>query len=136
MPSMEERKMDETFWTVEFNGATGVGAGVVIFTKGKIFGGDSGRTFMGNYEGDFNVKGNIVVHPFVTTFKEMGMHGDYELEFSGTVEGKTMTATASVVGQPGNKLTARLTKVTDLPEVRTESVRCPLIETIHEHCDK
>ena len=75
---------------------------------------------MGNYDGDLDVKGNIVVHPFVTTFKEMEMHGDYELEFSGTVEGKTMTATASVVGQPGSKLIARLTKVADLPSVRTE----------------
>jgi len=117
---MEEYKMDETFWTVEFNGITGAGAGVLIFTKGKIFGGGGGRTFMGNYDGDLDVKGNIVVHPFVTTFKEMEMHGDYELEFSGTVEGKTMTATASVVGQPGSKLIARLTKVADLPSVRTE----------------
>jgi len=112
--------MDETFWTVEFKGTAGVNAGVVIFTKGKIFGGDSGQTFMGNYDGDSNVKGNISVHPFVPGFNAMGMHGDYELEFSGTVEGKTMTATASVVGHPEHKLTARLTKVIDLPSERAE----------------
>jgi hypothetical protein len=112
--------MDETFWTVEFNGAAGVSAGVMIFTKGKIFGGDSGHTFMGNYDGDANVKGSISVHPFVPGFNVMDMRGDYKLEFSGTVEGKTMTATANVLGHPGTKLTARLTKVTDLPEERTE----------------
>jgi hypothetical protein len=112
--------MDETFWTVEFKGATGVSTGVVIFIKGKIFGGDSGHTFIGNYDGDSNIRGNISVHPFVAGFNVMGMHGDYELEFSGILEGKTMTATASVVGDPGNKLIARLMKVADLPVERTE----------------
>ena len=118
--STEEHEMDETFWTIEFQGATEASAGVVIFTKGKIFGGDSGHTFMGNYDGDSNVKGNICVHSFLPGFNIMGMHGDYELQFSGTMEGKTMTARASVVGHPENKLTARLTKVSDLPSVRTE----------------
>jgi hypothetical protein len=126
--------MDETFWTVEFNGATGVSSGVAIFTKGRIFGGDSGRTFMGNYDGDSNVRGKITVHPFVSGFNVMGMPGDYELEFSGTVEGKTMTATASVVGNPGNKLTARLTKVADLPEERAEWATAPNLEDIQADC--
>jgi hypothetical protein len=118
--SMEEYKMDETFWTVEFTGAAGVSAGVVIFTKGKIFGGNSGQTFMGTYDGDSNVKGNISVHTFDPGFNGTGTPGDCELEFSGTVEGKTMIATANVVGDPGRKFTARLTKVSDLPEERAE----------------
>jgi len=117
--------IDETFWSVQFKGTTELSAGVVIFTKGKIFGGDGGHTFMGNYNGDPNVKGSISVHPFVSGFKATGMHGDYELEFSGTVEEKTVTATASVVGHKGNKLTARLTKVADLPSVRSEWAAAP-----------
>jgi hypothetical protein len=80
---------------------------------------------MGNYNGDSNVKGSISVHPFVRGSDAMGMHSDYELEFSGTVGEKTMTATASVVGHPGNKLTARLTKVADLPSVRPEWAAAP-----------
>jgi len=112
--------MDETFWTVEFEGATGVSAGVMMFTKGKIFGGDSGHTFMGNYDGESKLKGKISIHQFVPGSNAIGMHGDYELDFSGIVEEKTMTATARVVGHPGNKLTARLTKVSDLPEERSE----------------
>jgi hypothetical protein len=112
--------MDEGMWTVEFKGAMGASDGVVIFTKGKILGGDSGHTFMGNYDGDSNIKGRISAHPFVPGFNVMGLHGDYELEFSGTVEGKMMTGTASVVGHPGHKLTARLTKVADLPSERPE----------------
>jgi|ERR1017187_680715 hypothetical protein len=117
--------MDETFWTVEFKGDTGVSAGVVIFTKGRIFGGDGGHTFIGNYEGDSRVKGKISVHPFFPGSNVTGTHGDYELEFSGTVEGKTMTLTASVVGNPGNKLAARLTKVADLPAERPEWLCVP-----------
>jgi hypothetical protein len=36
-----------------------------------------------------------------------------------------MTATANVVGDPGKKLTARLTKISDLPEERSEWVAAP-----------
>jgi hypothetical protein len=117
--------MDETFWTVELKKATGMSTGVLIFTKGRIFGGDSGHTFTGNYDGDANVKGKISVHPFVPGSNFMGMRGDYELQFSGTVEGKTMTATARVKGHPENELAARLTKVADLPEERTEWSEAP-----------
>ena len=112
--------MDETFWTVEFKGIAGASSGVLMFTKGKIFGGDCGNTFTGNYDGDLNVKGNIRVHPFAPGFNVMGMHSDFELEFTGTLEEKTMTVTGSVTGHPRNKFTAQLTKVTELPSVRPE----------------
>ncbi len=112
--------MDETFWTVEFNGAKGVSTGGLIFTNGRIFGGDSGHTFMGNYDGDSEVKGNISAHPFAPGFDVTGTQDDYELEFSGTVEENALVATASVVGHPGSKVAARLTKVTNLPEERPE----------------
>jgi len=124
--------MDETFWTVEFRRGTRVSTGVAIFTKGKTFGGDSGHTFMGKYAGDSSIKANIFVHSFVSGFDVMGMGDDYELEFAGIVEGKTMTATANVVGHPENKLTARLTKVTDLPEERTEWSAVPLPDSVGE----
>ena len=116
----EIQEMDETFWTVEFKGIAGASSGVLMFTKGKIFGGDCGNTFTGNYDGDLKVKGNIRVHPFAPGFNVMGMHGDFELEFTGTVEEKTMTATGNVTGHPRNKFTAKLREVTGLPSVRPE----------------
>ncbi len=71
----------EGFWTVQFQGRNGA---VVVLTKGKIFGGDSGHTFTGSYEGDSSI-------------------------------GDTMNATANLVGQPSQTLTARLTRKATLP---------------------
>jgi hypothetical protein len=72
--------MDETFWTMELKGAAGASAGVLIFTKGRIFGGDGGHTFMGNYDGDSDVRGRISVHPFVAGCDVSGIQGDCELD--------------------------------------------------------
>jgi hypothetical protein len=44
------------FWTIQFQGMQGADAGVGVFTKGKIFGGDSGYTYTGFYEGDPDIK--------------------------------------------------------------------------------
>ncbi len=36
--------MVEGFWIVQYEGMKGNGGGVVIFIKGKVFGGDTGYT--------------------------------------------------------------------------------------------
>jgi len=103
----------EGFWTVQFQGRNGA---VVVLTKGKIFGGDSGHTFTGSYEGDSSIKARVLVQNFVPGVPNvMGRHGNFELEFTGTVSGDTMNATANLVGQPSQTLTARLTRKATLP---------------------
>jgi hypothetical protein len=101
------------FWTVQFQGTNG---GVVVLTKGKIFGGDSGYTFTGSYEGDSTIKARVSVQNFVPGVPNvMGRQGNFELEFSGTVSGDTMNVSANLVGQPTQKLNARLTRKANLP---------------------
>ena len=106
----------EGFWTVRFQGAQGPGGGVVVFTKGKIFGGDGGYTYIGSYDGDSTVKARVSVQNFVPGVPNVvGRQGNFELEFTGSVNGDTMTAVANVVGQPSAKLNATLTRKGTLP---------------------
>src|SRR2546426_285220 len=53
--------MVDGFWTAVFKGGAGQEHGVVVFTKGKIFGGDSVYTYIGNYESEAEIKGQIGV---------------------------------------------------------------------------
>ena len=57
--------MVDGFWTVQFQSIQGGGGGVAVFTKGKIFGGDSGYTYTGTYEEtDNQVKARVSVQNF------------------------------------------------------------------------
>jgi hypothetical protein len=109
--------MVEAFWTVQFQGVQGGGGGVVLFSKGKILGGDSGYTYMGNYEENGNnVKAKVTVSNFVPGVPNvMGRQGNFDLEFEGAVNGDSMTVTANLVGAPGQKMNARLTRKSNLP---------------------
>jgi hypothetical protein len=45
----------------------------------------------------------------------MGRQGNFELEFSGSIAGDVLNASASIVGQPAMKMNAKLTKKSVLP---------------------
>jgi hypothetical protein len=106
----------EGFWTVQFQGVQGAGGGVAVFTKGRIFGGDSGYTYTGTYEGDANIKARVSVQNFIAGLPNvMGRQGNFELEFTAAVNGDVMNATANMVGQPAMKLNTRLTRKANLP---------------------
>lgn len=110
--------MIDGFWTVQFQGLpTGVASGgVVLFTKGKVFGGDSGYTYMGTYEGDdVTLKARILVQNFLPTVPNvMGQRANFELEVMGTVTGDIIKATAHLPAQPAMKLNALLTRKSNL----------------------
>ncbi len=95
----------------------GAGGGVVTFTKGKVLGGDSGYTYIGTYEANGpNVKAQVSVSNFLPGMPNvMGQQGNFELEFAGTVAGDVMTVVANLVGAPGQKLNAKLTRKANLP---------------------
>lgn len=108
--------MIDGLWDIAFSGAQGSDWGALVLIAGRILGRDPVHTFDGSYhsEGDAVLQGKVKVHPVSSGPNVMGIRGDYELEFSGTVQpGNTIKATATVVGDPTKKLTATLTKRLD-----------------------
>jgi hypothetical protein len=107
--------MVEGFWTVQFLGPQGNGGGVAVFVKGKMFGGDSGFSYIGTYEGDPVLKARVLVQQFDAGIPNvLGMAGDFELNVTATVKGDTMAGTAIVAGQPQRSLGIKLVKKADL----------------------
>jgi hypothetical protein len=90
--------------------------GVAVFIGGKIFGGDSGFAWMGTYqESGKLVKARVAVHHFDAAIPSIvGIEGDYEMQFSGNMEGDAITGTAMVTGQPQHSMAVRLSKRANL----------------------
>jgi hypothetical protein len=109
--------MVDGFWIVQYQGVQGGGGGVLMFTKGKIFGGDSGYTYMGTYQSDdITLKGRVTVRQFLAGVpNDLGIVGDFELDIVGTVEGDIVRGTASLVGRQGTGLAVKLTRKSNLP---------------------
>jgi len=86
--------MVEGFWIVQYEGMQGSGGGVVMFTKGKVFGGDTGYTYLGSYESRGNaLKARVMVRNFIAGIPSVvGITGDFELSIEGTIEGDVIKA--------------------------------------------
>lgn len=105
----------EGFWTVQFEGVQGWGAGVVTLIGGQLFGGDNGYL----YNGTYTEKGgalNALVHvkAFVPGTPNVMGRSEFDLELGGAMQGSTIKATGAI---PGTQLriNATLTKQRDLP---------------------
>ena len=87
-----------------------------MFTKGKIFGGDNGFTWIGTYTSDDKlIKGRVRVHNFDPAVQSvLGIPGDYEMHFSGNVQGDIINGAAMLANQPQHSLPCRLTKRANL----------------------
>lgn len=110
--------MVEGFWIVQFEGVPGgSGGGVAALTKGQIFGGDTGYTYLGSYHADqTSIKARVTVHNFLPGVPNvLGVAGDFELSIAGTVQGDVIKGSASVAQAPGKGLAVRLTKRGTLP---------------------
>lgn len=107
----------EGFWIVQYEGMKGNGGGVAVFTKGHVFGGDSGSTYTGTYEEDGKtIKARIRVHNYMPgVVSVIGIEGDYDLNVTGTVEGDVIKASGSPAGQQTAGLALRLTRAGVLP---------------------
>ncbi len=77
-----------------------------------MFGGDNGFTWVGTYGGDGRpVKARIRVHNFDPDIKSvLGIEGDYDMHFSGFLDGDVITGTAMVASQPQHSIAIRLEK--------------------------
>jgi hypothetical protein len=109
--------MVEGFWIVQYEGMQGNGGGVVMFIKGRVFGGDTGYTYLGSYETKGNsVDARVMVKNFIAGIPSVvGITGDFELQIKGTVEGQVIKGTGSLVGVQRPGIALRLTKRADLP---------------------
>jgi hypothetical protein len=108
--------MIEGFWILQIETPRFTSGGVTVFINGKIFGGDSGFTWVGTYAmNDRLLKGRVRVHNFDPAIPSVvGIPGDYDMHFSGTVQENTITGTAMVANQPQHSLPIRLNKRADL----------------------
>jgi hypothetical protein len=109
--------MVEGFWIVQYEGTKNNGGGVVMFVKGRVFGGDSGSTYTGTYAEDGKtLKARVRIHNYMPgVVSAIGIEGDYDLDVTGTVGGDVIKASGSPVGQQSAGLVLKLTKAGTLP---------------------
>lgn len=106
--------MIDGMWIIQFQGVLGSDAGVVVFTKGKVMGGDNGFTYIG----DYSIKdGTLKIHRFNPKIQSvLGVASDdYALDVTATVNGDIMKGQASLVGEVGSGIVIKLTKCAELP---------------------
>jgi hypothetical protein len=100
--------MLEGLYSVKFNSNMGSwGAGVALFTNGKVYGGDASYYYMGtaNVEGE-NVSARIHVgHHQGERMSIFGSLNEFNLEVSGTPSGDSFSLSGHVVEQPNMKIT-------------------------------
>jgi len=108
--------MLDGLWIMQVQRPDLTSGGVVLFIKGKIFGVDNGFTWVGTYEAtDRLLKGRVTVHNFDPAIESvLGVPGDYDMHFSGNIQGDTITGTAMLANQPQKSLGIRLLKRANL----------------------
>ncbi len=107
--------MIEGFWIVQFEGVQGGGAGVAVLVNGKIFGGETGFTYLGSYTYNRpSLKARVRVQRFLSNIDSFFGMDDYELEVEGTLEGGVITASASLIPPVATGLALKLTRKASL----------------------
>ena len=103
-------------WIVQFHGPQGNGGGVVVLIDGRVYGGDSGFSYVGSYElKAASFRGKVSVKNFDPAIANvLGVVGDFELLLEGTVQGLSISGTAALASAPNARIVVRLTKRSDL----------------------
>jgi hypothetical protein len=103
--------MIDGFWTIHYDAEGNRGAGVVVLTNGKLYGGDSGFTYIGSYAqtGD-SVTAEIHTRNFEPSVMSLLGLSHYTLSLHGTVTGDVITATATTPASPDVVLEVRMEK--------------------------
>jgi len=105
----------EGFWTVQFKGVQGWGAGVVTMIAGRVFGGDSVVMFMGTYSLVGNdAKVQIHVKQFMEGLMNVMGPKEFDLDLAGKLEDDKLTLAGSIPGTE-LKLNAVLNRQALLP---------------------
>ena len=92
------------------------GSGVVVFSNGKVFGGETGFYYVGSLEDDgLTVKARVAIRNFDLSIPSgFGIVGDYEMDVSAMVQDNQIVGTAMIANQPRHSLGIRLTKKANL----------------------
>jgi hypothetical protein len=88
-----------------------------MFIKGKVFGGDTGYTYIGSYQtqGDL-VEAHVSVRNFLPDVPSVvGVVGNFELKIEGKIEGDIIMGTGSVPNYQTVGIAVKLTKISNLP---------------------
>ncbi len=104
--------MIDGLWIVQYHGPAGVGGGVVVFTNGKVLGGDSGFVFVGTYEekGD-ELKARVSSTNFDPNIQSvLGIPGNHDLAIEGKIKGDKIDATGALVAYPDTKIVVQLAR--------------------------
>jgi hypothetical protein len=108
--------MIDGLWVVQYEGTQGEGAGVVVFTNGRVLGGDFGYTYEGNYVIQDNwVAASIHVANFLPNVPSvLGYVGDFDAELKAPIRDTVIQGALSLIGQPGTSIAVKLTKKAEL----------------------
>jgi len=116
-PPAVKRDMIEALWTLKF-GRYGVqeGAGVMVLDAGRIFGGDSGFSFVGTYTiQDEKLTANVhVKRHSAYTVNIFGIE-EFDLVITGVAESSQLRLLGEVAGQPGAVIQILATRDSELP---------------------
>ncbi len=103
--------MIDGFWTIKYEAEGYRGAGVVVLLNGRLYGGDSGFTYLGSYsENGDSVTSEINAKNFESEVRGLMGHRDYTLSLQGRVFGDVITGSATTPSSPGVTLNFRMTK--------------------------
>jgi len=107
--------MVEGFWTVQFKGVQGWGTGVVVYTGGRIYGGDSAVMFTGTYsqQGDA-ITVRLHVKQIAPGLMTVMGRSEYDLDLAGKLDGDKLHLSGSIPGTQ-MRLSATHLKQCDVP---------------------
>jgi len=105
----------EGFWTVQFSGVQGWGAGVITLIGGRVFGGDTSFLYTGTYDAQgATMTGQVHVKRHAAGMQNVMGRDEFDLELNGTLKGNIISVTAKIPGTP-LQLNGTLTRQADLP---------------------
>lgn len=111
--------LEKALWAVDFLSPTSgsYGSGVISFSDGKVFGGDSGFFYQGSYTQDAN--GNMSATVDVKNYNPgvasiFGGTGPITLQLSGQIQQPSSRITGNIAGQARSTITILMRKLVDL----------------------
>jgi len=111
--------MLEALWSIEFRSSTGAqGAGIVVLETGRVLGGDSWFTIIGEYRSP--QAGQVEASVQVKRYKPgsamiFGNFNQVDLKLSGKAERESIALHGYVVGNPQLQVEVRLARREELP---------------------
>ena len=112
--------MLEAMWTVKFVGTNGAmamgGGGIIVFESGRIFGGDSSFTYIGNYElAGGRISAAVDVSRYDAGLPSVVGLDKFTLRLSGEIARESFSVAGHVEGDPRRQMAVQLRRIAELP---------------------